>query len=121
MTARAIPPALPEGRRAALAAFYARHHQQLRCRVRRHARATVVADACASAWLALVRRPDIHLNADGFAWLTTVAVHEAWRLAHRDEHPCGLFLTERDHERELCEPAGLAGDPLDRSIAAEQH
>lgn len=117
MSVRAIPPALPEGRRAALAAFYTHHHQQLRWRVRRDAPGTVVADACASAWLTLVRRADIRLNADGLAWLTTVAIHEAWRLARRDEHPSGLFLTER----ELSEPAGPAADPLDRAIAAEQH
>jgi DNA-directed RNA polymerase specialized sigma24 family protein len=117
--------ALGDVRRTAVATFYADNHGWLAWRVRRRVHgvdATIIADACATAWLTLVRRRDISLDGDGLAWLTTVAVHEAWRLGTtRHESAAGLMMAECDHEREACEPAGTADDPLDRVIAAEQH
>ena len=81
----------------------------------------IVADACAYAWLALVRRSDVTLARRGFCWLALVA-QEAWLLsAGRPECPAGTFLTDPDHAEELPAPAGLADDPVDRVIAIETH
>ena len=117
--------ALSDVRRTAVEAYYADNHCRLAWRVGRRVRgidAETIADACAIAWLALVRRDDISLDRDGLAWLTTVAIHEAWRLTStRHESASGLMMTERDHERELCEQAGTADDPLERAIATEEH
>jgi RNA polymerase sigma factor (sigma-70 family) len=112
-------------RREALGAFYAEHHRELARRVQRRARgarAAVVADACAYAWLQLARRADVRLDRGGLAWLVLVATQEARRLsAPGREYPAGLFLAEIDHDRELPEPAGPAADPLERMIDREQH
>jgi DNA-directed RNA polymerase specialized sigma24 family protein len=114
----------PERRRA-LGAFYAEHHRRLAGRVRsgaRGVRAPIVADACAYAWLQLIRRPDIRLDRGGLTWLALVAIQEAWRLgAPGCERAVGLFLTEIDDERELPDPAGAAADPLERTLDRELH
>jgi hypothetical protein len=57
----------------------------------------LAADACAFAWLALVLRGDVGLDARGLKWVTTVAVHEAWRLGRlaRQEVPMGGFRASR--------------------------
>src|SRR5690242_17793569 len=82
----------------------------------------VVDDACAYAWVQLVRRMDVQLNRHGFAWLSTVALHEAWRMAAADrERPVGLFWPDAESEHELADPAGVDGDPLQRALAAELH
>jgi RNA polymerase sigma factor (sigma-70 family) len=113
------------GRDAALTAFYRAHQHRLLKRVHASARRagdTVAEDACAYAWLQLVRRTDIQLDRSGFAWLATVAVHEAWRLTEIGrEQLAGPFLPEIDHPDELPEPAGHAADPLELVIAAELH
>ncbi len=56
------------------------------------------------------------------AWLTLVAIHEAWRLGRpaASSRP-GLFLAETDHERELPEPAGPTATRSSASIDREQH
>jgi DNA-directed RNA polymerase specialized sigma24 family protein len=55
-------------------------------------------------------------------WVITVATRQAWTLGRlrRRETPAGAFRTERD-PGELLEPEGLASDPLDRVIVAEEH
>jgi DNA-directed RNA polymerase specialized sigma24 family protein len=109
-------------RREALAIFYARCHKGLAWRVRRRARLaddTIVSDACGFAWLELVRRPDIRLDASGLSWLTIVAVHEAIRLVRPRERPVGSFVGAPADANELPEPMALTGDPLDRAIALE--
>ncbi len=110
------------GRDGALTAFYQAHHQRLDRHVHARARASdeIVQDACAYAWLQLVRRTDISLDRAGYQWLSTVAIHEAWRLAApTSEQPAGAMMPDIDHPNELREPAGPASDPLELVIAAE--
>jgi hypothetical protein len=85
--------------------FFATNAALLRRTVARHARGNdgFVDDACASAWTALVRRPDITLDARGFSWLTTVAIREAWRLhgSNAQEMPVGSFQSgSRSHDND---------------------
>jgi DNA-directed RNA polymerase specialized sigma24 family protein len=64
------------------AQLFAVHHAALLRAVRRAVRApaAVIEDACASAWMILLRRqPD--RGPTLFGWLRTVAIHEAYRLA----------------------------------------
>jgi hypothetical protein len=57
----------------------------------------VIDDACHTVWLALLRRPDIRLDAHGLGWLSTVAVHEAWRLGSiTREQPAGTLTGPAD-------------------------
>lgn len=108
-----------------LATFYAEHHRGVARAVAHVASRfgdALIADACAIAWLTLVRRNDIRLDRAGVNWMITVAIHEAWRLAklaHR-EMPVGGFLPAAE-PGELAEPGGLATDPLDRVIEIEDH
>jgi RNA polymerase sigma factor (sigma-70 family) len=72
------------------AQLFAQHELPLRCAVRRAINASdaVVDDACSFAWLQLLRRqPDRHAV---FAWLRTVAIREAWRLAARERRDAPL-------------------------------
>jgi hypothetical protein len=84
-------------RRTALAAFYAEQHTHLASRVERRVRGLgeeIVAEACGFAWLQLVRRCDVRLGRSGLAWLTLVAIHEAWRLGDPSrERAAGAFLS----------------------------
>jgi hypothetical protein len=122
---RALAPAtfdaaLTAERNARLAAFYAAQHQLLRLRVRRHvcgADDGVIEDACAYAWLQIVRRDDVALDRRGFGWLVRVAVHEAWRFQRPGEQRAYGGLDEAGPP----EPDGTAGDPLERALAAECH
>jgi DNA-directed RNA polymerase specialized sigma24 family protein len=115
---------IPADRRNALAAFYARHHYRLTRALRARVHAvddTVIADACAHAWLQLVRRPDINLDNQGLRWLTITATHEAWRLTDTSrEQPAGSLSTDAE-PGELAEPCGNADDPLALAIAHETH
>ena len=110
-------------RRQAIAAFYAAQHSRVEASVRYRARRAdhaIVADACAIAWLALVRRADITLDDRGAAWLKLTATHAAWHLMDRGpEILAGLFLTNPDHPDELAEPATLDGDPVATAINHE--
>src|SRR3954471_19475236 len=66
------------------AQLYRQHQAELRQSVRRAVRGpeACVDDACAFAWLQLLRlQPD---RATVFGWLRKVAIHEAWRLARRE-------------------------------------
>jgi DNA-directed RNA polymerase specialized sigma24 family protein len=68
------------------AELYLLHHDRLLRAVARAVNepAALVEDACQTAWLILLRRqPD--RGPTLFAWLRTVAVHEAYRLS-RDDH-----------------------------------
>ena len=68
-----------------IAAFYARHADRLRrvVAVNVHAPEQTIEDACQNAWAILLRHPEVTLEHGGFAWLATVAIREAWRLASR--------------------------------------
>jgi DNA-directed RNA polymerase specialized sigma24 family protein len=116
---------IPTGRATALAAFYTRHRADLEQGVAARARnvpEATIEDACAFAWLALVRREDVTLDTRGVGWLATVATHEAWRLAATDrEIPAGAFLSDPDEPGELREPAGPTEDPLEHTLARDQH
>jgi RNA polymerase sigma factor (sigma-70 family) len=99
-------------RRRELAAFYTAHHDRLRHAVARRAHGlddATIDDACHAAWLLLLRRPDITLNARGLGWLQTVAAREAWALGARNrrETPAGPFRTPLGDAdlAELPEPA----------------
>jgi DNA-directed RNA polymerase specialized sigma24 family protein len=114
------------GRRAALATFYTAHQRSLSAAVHGRARwadDAIVADACAYAWLQLVRRTDVTLDRRGLSWLKLVATQEAWRLnGPSNDRPVGLFIAEPDDEAEFFEPASLHGDPLVRVLDREtQH
>jgi DNA-directed RNA polymerase specialized sigma24 family protein len=115
--------AISRKRRQALAAFYATHHRHVQAAVHYRARQAddaIIADACAIAWLKLVRRPDITLDGNGAAWLKTTAAREAWRLMDRGaEILAGVFLTNPDDADELAEPATLDGDPVAAAINHE--
>src|SRR4051812_30335969 len=90
-----------------IAAFYRDHAERLQRAVRRRVHRVgdeVIEDACHSAWVTLLRRPDITLDSQGLSWLTTVAVHEAWRVgAVTREQPAGTLTTPAD-------PDGDAGE-----------
>ena len=65
-----------------------RHHAALRRGVARTVNASpeLIEDACQAAWTILLRaQPD--RSPTLLAWLRTVAVHEAYRLLHRDLDP----------------------------------
>jgi DNA-directed RNA polymerase specialized sigma24 family protein len=113
-------------RRSALTAFYTANQRRLSAAV--HARArwaddAIVDDACAYAWLQLVRRTDVTLDRRGLSWLKLVATQEAWRqIRPTNDRPVGLFIAEPGHEDEFFEPASLHGDPLVRVLDQEtQH
>src|SRR4051794_5692015 len=53
------------------------------------------------AWTTLLQRPDITLDTRGLGWLSTVAIHEAWRLASTaHEQPAGALTSPADHNNE---------------------
>src|SRR3954454_7754238 len=80
-----------------IAAFYRDHAERLERAVRRRVDRVgdeVIEDACQIAWVTLLRRPDIPLDSVGLSWLSTVAVHEAWRLGSiTREQPAGTLTT----------------------------
>jgi DNA-directed RNA polymerase specialized sigma24 family protein len=111
------------GRRESLAGFYSTHHRNVEAVVRYRARSAddaIVADACATAWLKLVRRTDIHLDHRGAAWLKLIATREPWQLMDRGEELlAGVFLTDPDHPDEIADPVTLEGDPVANAINHE--
>jgi DNA-directed RNA polymerase specialized sigma24 family protein len=113
-------------RRDEIAAFYAAHANHVRARVARRARTApdVVDDACATAWMKLLRRSDVALNASGRSWLITVAVHEAWQLHERRAHetPVGPFARATATDSDLLEPVDAVGvDVETRAVDRVQH
>ena len=84
--------------------LYRRHHVALRRAVARAVQApeAVIEDACAFAWLQLVRtQPERGPALAG--WLRVVAVHEAYRLAGRERREAAL--------EELVAPDDHGGEP----------
>jgi len=83
---------VPAPRAAEIAAFYARCATHLRRIVAANAVAgeATVDDACQHAWAALLRCDHVAIGDRAVAWLATVAIREAWRLAcTRREIPVG--------------------------------
>jgi DNA-directed RNA polymerase specialized sigma24 family protein len=116
---------MPPDRREGLAAFYATHHQRVKSIVASRARGAdddLVAEACAFAWMSLVRRDDVQLNDSGAAWVSTVAVRHAWLLLRRQlvEQLSGSWAS-RPGLGEVREPEAETGDPVARVIALEEH
>ena len=111
-------------RRDAIARFYSERAGWLQRLVARRATAPphAIEDACQVAWMHLTRRPDIALDATGFAWLIVVATREAWTQATPKDLPAGVFIGfDRERPAELAEPAGPGSDPLELAIAHEEH
>ena len=115
MSDRRAPDGSPAERARPISDFYAAHAHRLRALVgsKTGAPSEAVADACQSAWVTLLRRPDINLDARGLAWLTVVAVHEVhhhWRDRTRNL-PMGALSLGTGDPGELDEPAatGEAG------------
>jgi RNA polymerase sigma factor (sigma-70 family) len=82
-----------------------------------HVDDAIVDDACSHAWLQLLRHQPDRDNA--FAWLRTVAIREAWRLAereHRDSRLDALPAT-REPGTDPVQPAIDAHEAL-RALAA---
>src|SRR3954453_5032865 len=103
--------ATSQRRDAQIAAFYSDHAERLERAVRRRVDRVgdeVIEDVCQIAWVTLLRRSDIPLDAHGLGWLATVAVHEAWRLGSiAREQPAGTLTTPADPDGdpgELPEP-----------------
>ena len=85
--------------------LFRQHEIALKAAVRSavHAPEACIEDACSFAWLQLMRRqPD---RATVFAWLRTVAIHEAWKLAARERRDRHLELVPSWDERCPSEPA----------------
>ena len=112
-------------RRAQIAAFYARQSGRLLQLVRRDLRvdSDVAEDACQTAWVALLRRDDVPLDARGLAWMRIVARTAGYRAARGRETPAGsLQVSAGDTETgELPEPAGERRGPLERAIERERY
>ena len=78
------------------AELYLLHHERLVRSVARVVSAprALIEDACQTAWLILLRRqPD---RSSVFAWLRTVAVHEAYRLCQADRRAARLDVLDAD-------------------------
>lgn len=94
-------------------ALYREHHRHLVLAVRRRVNlpGELIEDACQTAWTTLLRRqPD--RGPTLFAWLRTVAVHEAYTLSH---------VHRRDTQPEDDQLARLAiHDPLPDQIEARR-
>lgn len=108
MTARPARPHDDDG-----ATLFRRRHLDLERAVRSMVRApdAVIEDACAFAWLQLVR---CHPDEDtAYAWLKTVAVHRAWELAKRERRDARLELFAEDAE--------ARHDPRDPELVVSAH
>jgi RNA polymerase sigma factor (sigma-70 family) len=73
------------------AELFARHRAALSAAVRAQVNASpeLIADACQTAWLLLLRNQP-ERGPRLFAWLRTVAIHEAWRLSRRERRDVRL-------------------------------
>ena len=86
------------------AALYDRHHEVLWRRVRRHIHGpdALIDDACQQAWLILLRaQPE---RETVLAWLTTVAIREAYRLSGREWRELSLDDERSPVPQETCDP-----------------
>jgi len=73
----------------AIAAMHAAHDEQLRRLVARRSSASdaTIDDACSYAWMRLVTHEQVSLGPprwSALAWLTTTAIHRAWKLTDHD-------------------------------------
>jgi DNA-directed RNA polymerase specialized sigma24 family protein len=111
-------------RRAEIAAFYVRESGHLLRLVRRDLRVDshLAEDACQTAWVALLRREDVPLDARGLAWMRIVARTTGYRTARGREIPAGSFQATAGHSEteELPEPTGEGTGPLERAIERER-
>jgi RNA polymerase sigma factor (sigma-70 family) len=105
------------------ATLYERYHARLERHVRAAvmaAPAAVVEDACAAAWLVLLRQQPRRTTA--YAWLRVVAVREAWRLLAREQRELSTdVLLSAETVRPThpaARPRPLAEDNLARPLAA---
>jgi RNA polymerase sigma factor (sigma-70 family) len=81
-----------------------------------------IEDACQHAWAALVRIDRVRLDRRGLAWLATVAIREAWRLAcTKREVPAGAMRPGEAGVGELAEPATGEPDADEQAIARVEH
>lgn len=96
--------------------LFSEHHARLRQAVRGAVNTSpeVVDDACQAAWRILLRRqPD--RGPSLFAWLKTVAVHEAYRLHRADHASVSLEVATGDYENaNACTSARLGQVSEDR-------
>jgi RNA polymerase sigma factor (sigma-70 family) len=105
----------PQGDEAEL---YRLHHRGLLHAVARTVSASeeLIEDACQSAWVILLRcQPE--RSPTLFAWLRTVAVHQAYRLSRQERRNVLLEDVAGDHEREAL--LGIS-QPLENAIEARR-
>ena len=104
------------GRREAIAALYARESGRLLARVAEALAGgrALAEDACQTAWLALLAREDVALDARGVAWLRAVALTTGARAA-RGRDVAAQPIVDRHAER-----AAGEGEPVDRVVELEQ-
>jgi DNA-directed RNA polymerase specialized sigma24 family protein len=116
-------------RQREIGAFFTANADRLRRAVASRARDlpdATIEDACQTAWTHLVPRSDTTLDRHGFAWLTTVAIHEAWQQnarAHTEAPSGGLRSQHRGDlaHGELPEPAADTRDVADQVADRIQH
>jgi DNA-directed RNA polymerase specialized sigma24 family protein len=101
--------------------LYRTHAHRLRQAVARRNRGVSpdqVEDACATAWLILLRVQPRRETI--FGWLFVVAVHETWRLAAADRMHAPVLRDLDDGVRNgVLDPPGELRDPLARVHARE--
>lgn len=104
------------GRREAISALYARESGRLLARVADElgGDGAVAEDACQTAWLALLARDDVALDARGVAWLRAVALTAGARAA-RGRDVAAQPIVDRQANR----AAGEA-EPGDRVVELEE-
>ena len=83
----------------------------------------LIHEACAVAWLALVRRTDVTLDRRGYAWLVIIATYEARHIcrqarATQKVDPAPDWVAQID---ELRDPCAYDHDPLEHALDAELH
>jgi RNA polymerase sigma factor (sigma-70 family) len=77
-----------KSRNEQISTLYRDHQMTVQRRVQRHVNAPVatIEDACSWAWTQLITHPAAPLGDEhqALAWLTTVAIRQAWKLARRE-------------------------------------
>lgn len=75
----------PTPRSDAVGAFYAENAADLHRAIRRAISGpdALIEDACAYAWMQLLRYGQVTFDEEGFRWLYVVAIREAYRLSDR--------------------------------------
>ena len=106
-------------RREAVAAFYARESGRLLARVADELAGgrALAEDACQTAWLALLAREDVALDASGVAWLRAVALTAGARAA-RGRDIAAQPIVDREAERAAGEGEPSTGSWSSRSCAS---